>query len=483
MGIFFWQRSTQNVLISAAEIDQRMNLHDRIASAITFGGENNAYATVLVEDALATVEKENVSQTLRKFFPVTCGFLWIWIGVLAVVFCAIVLSPQWNLFQNNQEHSHVVAVTDRVDIEASVDAIVEDLQSDASLSDVLSEEIAALDAAANLDVEATELRRESLRKMTDLQRRLDNLLNDKNALAYKETLRRLQTLELPRNEQTTKLAAALKNGNFSKAKEEIQSLQEKLESDQLSAEERAQLEESLKKLGEQLSELTKSNEALANALSAAGMDPSLSNDNLAAANAINGNKKLSEAQKKKLLEMLQAQKQASAQCKKLGNSCKNCANGNASDFQSMAEAADQLQAMKMFMAKAEAAKSQCQKAGSLMCNKPGNGVGQGTGGSGRGSGGKNTSIETETSHVASRSPVHTVEGSIIARQLFEGGLITAGETSSSVRETVLTHKRSAQEAIAQEEVPRQYHDVLRHYFGQLEQLTESSNADNESSEE
>ena len=64
--------------------------------------------------------------------------------------------------------------------------------------------------------------------MTDLQRKLDNLLNDENALAYKETLRRLQSLKLPRDEQTTKLAAALKSGDFAQAKQELEKLQKKI---------------------------------------------------------------------------------------------------------------------------------------------------------------------------------------------------------------------------------------------------------------
>ena len=230
----------------------------------------------------------------------------------------------------------------------------------------------------------------------------------------------------------------------------------------------------MKKLGEQLAALENANEALSEAIAAAGMDPNLASDALAAANAIKGNKKLTEAQKKKLLEMLEAQKQAATVCKKMGAACKKCASGKPADFAEMAAATEQLDAMKMFMTKAEAAKSQCQQAYSGMCNKPGSGNGFGTGGKGKGSGGKNSMTETETTRVANRSPVHTVEGSIIARQLFEGGLVTSGETIAAVRETVLSQQRSAQQAIAQEEVPRQYHDLLRHYFGRLEKLSNSS---------
>gem|GEM_PF-1882686 len=472
--IIFWKRSRHDRLFSAAEVDQRMKLRDRIGSAISCGDREDAFATVVLDDAMATVEQEQVETNLRNYFPLLFPKTCAWIGVLGLVFAATILSPQWNFFSPNAEDLPLVVLADRADIEASVDGVVADLQQDEALRSALAEELAALEATANLDVEPTELRREALRKMTDLQRKLDNLLNDENALAYKETVRRLQSLELPQDEETTKLAAALKSGNFSQAKQEVDALQKKLESEQLSEEERKQLAESLKKLGEQLAALENANEALSEAIAAAGMDPNLASDALAAANAIKGNKKLTEAQKKKLLEMLEAQKQAATVCKKMGAACKKCASGKPADFAEMAAATEQLDAMKMFMTKAEAAKSQCQQAYSGMCNKPGSGIGFGTGGKGKGSGGKNSMTETETTRVANRSPVHTVEGSIIARQLFEGGLVTSGETSAAVRETVLSQQRSAQQAIAQEEVPRQYHDLLRHYFGRLEKLSNSS---------
>ena len=473
-AILLWRKFHHDRFQSAAEVDQRMNLHDRIGSAISCSQREDAFATVVLEDAITVVEKEDVENKLRTFFPIIFPSLWVWIGVLTLVFAATLLSPQWNLFPEDSNELPIVMVTDRDNIVASIDGVVEELQKDASLSEALSEELAALDATSNLEVDPTELRREALRKMTDLQRKLDNLLNDENALAYKETVRRLQSLELPRDEQTTKLAAALKSGDFAQVKQEVEDLEKKLESEQLSEEERKQLAESLEKLGEQLTALANANDALSEALAASGMDPNLASDASAAAESIKGNKKLTESQKKKLLEMLEAQKQASKNCEKLGTACKKCSGGKPSDFASMEEAAEQLEAMKMFVTKAEAAKSQCQKAGKGMSNNPGDGAGDGTGGIGKGSGGKNSMTETETTQVANRSPVQTVEGSIIARQLFEGGLVTSGETNATVRETVLSQQRSAQEAIAQEEVPRQYHDLLRHYFGKLEKLADSS---------
>jgi hypothetical protein len=148
----------------------------------------------------------------------------------------------------------------------------------------------------------------------------------------------------------------------------------------------------------------------------------------------------------------------------------------------MASELAKLQAMQMFKTQAQIAKMACQNAAMGMCQGQGKGSGS-TGGQGQGNGGPNPIKETETTSVAERSPVQTLEGTIIARQLFEGGLLTTGESTAAVRDTVLAQQRDAEQAIVDEEVPRRYHDLLRHYFGHLEQLTEPSDEDDTDSSE
>ena len=100
-----------------------------------------------------------------------------------------------------------------------------------------------------------------------------------------------------------------------------------------------------------------------------------------------------------------------------------------------------------------------------------------TGGEGKGNGGSNPTTETESTMVAQRTAVSTLDGTIIAKQLFEGGMLTAGESTSEVKDTVLAQRIAAEQAITDEEIPRKYHDLLRHYFGQLEEMTEPSTND------
>jgi hypothetical protein len=83
--------------------------------------------------------------------------------------------------------------------------------------------------------------------------------------------------------------------------------------------------------------------------------------------------------------------------------------------------------------------------------------------------------------VAQQTAVSTLEGTIIAKQLFEGGMLTSRESISEVKEVILSQRRAAEQAITDEEIPRKYHDLLRHYFGQLEEMAKpSSNNDTQS---
>jgi hypothetical protein len=216
-------------------------------------------------------------------------------------------------------------------------------------------------------------------------------------------------------------------------------------------------------------------------MSSAGLNENFASNPDAAMKAIQNAKGLTEEQKKQLMQLLKAQQNASKMCKKMGKACQQCAEGKSGA--GMVDELEKLKAMQLFKTEAEIAKSMCQNAAQGMC-KGGSGTGSGsTGGKGQGNGGSNLTKETETSSVAQRSPVQTLEGIIIARQLFEGGLLTTGESTAAVRETVLAQQRDAEQAIIDEEVPRRYHELLRHYFGQLEELTEPSNeGDTESSD-
>lgn len=480
--ISLWFSSVVPPLEAASEVDQRMQLDDRISSAMTTEQSDEPFSVVVVEDAIAIADSKKVMSTLAEFFPILTPRKYRVVAFIAILVGVVLWTPQWGWWNDDDNNPSSVLIASNENIESSIDAVLEQLESDELLSEALEDELAELSATNVNDVLDSEtLRREALKNITDVQKRLEELMQDENALAYEEMLRRMQALKMPQDSSMQPLVADMKNGNFDQAKKEFEKLQQQLESTELSEEERQQLAKSLEKLAEQLQKLSQANGALASALTAAGMNGNLAANSDAALKAIQNAKDLTEEQKKQLLELLKAQQKASQMCKKMGESCKQCAGGKGGA--GMESELAKLKAMQMFKTKAQMAKIACQNAAMGMC-QGGQGNGKGaTGGDGKGSGGSNPTKVTETASVAKRSPVQTLEGTIIARQLFEGGLLTTGESTAEVRDTVLAQQRDAEQAIVDEEVPRRYHDLLRHYFGQLEQLTETSDEDDTESSE
>jgi hypothetical protein len=464
-----WNARSCSLIEAAAEIDDRMQLHDRISSALAITPIGNPFSDALLVDALATVNREQVQASLSKKFPIQLPKSFVWLLAMALATFVVLWSPQWGFFNGNNGNGVPAAViASKENIESSVDAVLEQIKEHEELSDELQEELDELEATtANSLVDPDSMRRDALKKMTDLQKRLDEMMQDESALAFEEMLRKMQGLELPKNGSTLPMVAAMKNGDMNKAKKEFDKLQEKMESKDLSDEEREELSKQLEELAKQFEKLSKANDALASALSSAGLNGALANNPEAAMKAIKNAKNLTGEQKKKLLELLKAQQQANQQCKNVSEGCKKCASNKSGSLAS--SELEKMQAMQQFMTKAELAKTACKKAGACM--------GQGTGGKGQGNGGSNPVQQTDTTMVAERTPVSTLDGTIIAKQLFEGGMLTAGESTSAVKETVLTQRREAEQAITDEQVPRKYHDLLRHYFGQLEELTEPSQHD------
>lgn len=468
-----WKVHAVTTIEAAADVDERLQLHDRVSSALSLPDDGTPFASALLSDAVQTVENKNVLALIPVHFPLTVPRQIQWVLLFAIASVVVLLSPQWGMFQRDSgEGMPTIASTTQEDIEATIDSVLEQMQEDQVLSEALEEELEDLASlSANNNVDPEQLRRDALRNMTDMQKRLEEMLQDENALAFEEVLKRMQGLQLPKKGSSLPLIAAMKNGNIKKAKKEFEKLQEKMNSEEFSKEEREELAKELEALAEQMQELADANDALSSALAAAGLNGALANNADAAKKAIQNAKNLNEAQKKKLLEMLEAQQKASKVCKNIGKGCKSCASGK--QGKPATSELEKMQAMQMFKTKAEMAKNACQKAGSGMCP----GASPGTGGEGQGNGGENKTEKTDATLVAERTPVNTLEGAIIAKQLFEGGMLTSGESISAVKETVLSQSREAEQAITDEEVPRRYHDLLRHYFGQLEELTEPSSDD------
>ncbi len=469
-SIIAWCTVHVGTIYAATEVDRRFDLKDRITTSLTV--EGTPFGEVVVQDAVHSIRTSDLQKQLKHKFPIQSPQSSLWLCVLVISTFIVLNTGQWNIFSG--AHGGVTPDSpNSSQVEESIQQIVAQIEESQYVSDQLEEELNDLQLLNGAELDSPEVfQHEALRKITDLQKRLSEMLNSEELLAFDGVQQRLQELELPRDEATLPLVTALKKGDFNKAQEEFQKLENQLQSDSLSDEEKESIKDALNDLSNQLDELSQMNEELASALSSAGLDESLADNLEAAKKAVEQSKTLNDEQKQQLLDMIKKQEATEQMCKQLSSNCKQCANGSESSANNTLE---QLNALQMFKTEAELAKSQCQNAGAGMCAKP-SGSKEGTGGTGQGNGGMNNVEETDFSTVAERSPVNSEKGKIIASHLFNGGLLTSSESSAELREAVLTERVEAEQAITEEQIPRKYHDLLRHYFGQLEKMTETEGA-------
>ena len=466
----FWARNATTELAAASEVDERLGLNERLSSALACENRHDAFADALRDDAQQVVEKEGVEAALSRTFACQAPPLLAPSIGMSIVAALFMVTGQWGWVHAEEAPIEVLSNTTRAQVEAGVEQVAAAIAESDALGEELQQELDDMLSASTAPDDPETMRRDALRRMTDMQQRLDDMLRDPDAIGMAELQRRLRSLELPGDDDGNSIAAALKRGDFKSASEALEQLMAQMESTDLDESTRKRLAEQLENLAAQLEELAKADAALRQALSAAGLDEALASDADAARRAIEGAKNLTEQQRQRLLDMLEAQQVAAEACKKMGDACRQCAGG---DSGSLSGQLSDLEAAAMFLDEAALAKAACQSACASM--RPGGaGEGLGHGGSGTGFGNKASFEQTETSTISHRSPVDTVDGAIIARQLFQSGVAPIGETQAGVRDAVLNERQAVEDAIADDEVPRRYHDLLRHYFGRLERLSESA---------
>jgi hypothetical protein len=134
-----------------------------------------------------------------------------------------------------------------------------------------------------------------------------------------------------------------------------------------------------------------------------------------------------------------------------------------------------MEALQQLLQEARAAQGQCQG----QCQGLGQGMAMGQpnqggafGNRGQGRGGKAPIAPTPTGTKDQKADVNTVEGDIIAKQLFDGEQIR-GESKAKLVQALEQAREGFDEGLAEEQLHRKYQEAQKHYFGELEKLTKA----------
>ncbi|MCH2132918.1 MAG: hypothetical protein MK116_04115 [Phycisphaerales bacterium] len=482
-GIVGWWRSRPLPLETARQIDWRLGLKDRLSSALACSDREDPFARALVEDARTVAGSPQVRESTKRRFRVSPPPFWWATPALAVVALVITFFGQWDLLSARQ-----IETVDLEEVRAnaveSVDATVDAIKEDPALSEAMADAIADMEAQmeGSLDSKQDEesIRREALKRVSELDRRLEDLLNGTEGQALEQLEESLKSLNSTEDSPIKELVEALSKADFGKAEDALSALDQKIQSSDMTQAQRDQAAAALKDLAEQLRDLSSDQQALSDALKQAGLDPGLASDPEALKKALEQASQLNETQKQQLKEMAESSEQVKKMLEELAEAteqaCSNCKNGKSGGKQSesqqackgMSQQLSQIEQLQDMINKAKSARSacqsQCDKLGQGLakqgaCNGPKPGVG-GMGGQGQSVGEEVTASNTTLQDDSGSAGNGPVVSSMPVERASDVG--TSGMTFTQARQAA---REGFDEAFNESRLPRQYHEALKHYFG------------------
>jgi len=493
-----WARRRPTEKHVALVVDERLDLREKISTALHVQGRDDAFAQAAIEDAVMVARDRRTHELVRRRFAITAPNAW-WISPL-IVFLVIMVSllNPLNLFAHNPQNDPAVKQA-KLDAQQAVDQVVTAIKEKPELSKELAKLLgdpSTQGTDPKTEFKADEQKRMALTKLTEMSKKLDELLNGEKGKTAEAVEKSLNQLKTPDEGPAKELAEAMAKGDFAQAEKALKELMEKAQNGQMKEEDKKKAAEQLQNIADQLNKLAQQQQQLENALKQAGMDPKLAQNAQALQQAMQQNQNLNQQQKQQLQQMAQAQQAAAQACKGMGQACQQMAQGlkagQAGQMaqlgqagQEMAQQLGQMEQLQQLLQEAQAAANQCQgqcnglgkglnmdKAMQQWCQKNGNNMGQ----RGHASGGKAQYAPTPTNTKKEKANVNTVEGDIIAKQLFEGEQIR-GDSKVQLVKVVEEARKGFDEGMSEDQMHVKYRDAQMHYFGELEKITKAIQAE------
>lgn len=472
-----------NRLAVAREVDERADLRETIGTALCVMDSEDGWSRAEVEQARGVSRRVIV----RQLFPLTLHRSWPAPIVGAIVFLLMGLLPRADLLsllqtaQATQEKQAEIAAA-QAQVESAEDEVRDALKDVPGLDDALKKNDDPMEART-----PAEIRRDSIKQLTTLQDKLNELQNSEKAASMDELSDRMRQLKQPDAgpSELDEMVKAMQKGDFDDASKALEKLAAKLAKGDLTDAQKKALAEQMKKLADQLKKLAEQRKALEDQLEKMGLDKKLASDPQALQKALENMKNLTQAQKDQLAKMARACQNASKMCQSMAGACQNAAMSLAqggSGMEGMSMMAGQLSAAEMLQQEMNGLKAaqgvlskQLQSLGQCMGSSDMMDIykrflEQGTGSGSPGLGGGKAPSPTPADYKLSPERANTKfdpDTPIIGQTLARGTQLR-GQASQELREAVHASSDAAAEAIETKVIPREFHDAVKHYFDNLE---------------
>lgn len=486
----------------ARRVDEGADLRESLSTALHVQGTEDPWARNIVEYAQRKAVGVNVAQAV----PITAPRRWPAVLIAAFALLITWLLPQYDVLNSRAKadvarKSEEKAQQVKAESDKAINKIKEDL---AKLDPGMKKETGEdkkLEGEKAKPLTPEQIQRAAIKEMTSLKEKAEQIRDGVKAKTAETLADKLRDLK-PGMGPMDKMASAMGQGDFSKAKQELQEMSKQLANGEMTAEQKAALEKQLENMAKQLDKMAADKKELENKLAAAGLDPKLASNAEALKKAL---EKMTPEQKQALENASQACQNASSQCENMSSGMSQLAQAmqksGQEGQQQQADAAqalgDQLSKAEMAQAEldaAEAALSECNKELAGMCDKAGEcegnsgkmgecesenagtkpfsegeneGQGAGRGGPGISSGGGDpgeAAAQEKWAKRKSRSPMGN--GPMIGSMMVQGEQVK-GESKAQFKEIVEAANKQAADQVTNNVVPREYQEIVKGYFGDL----------------
>lgn len=485
-----WNRRRLDELDVAVHVDERLGLRERLSTALHCHERSDAFARAAVQDAVTTASDPRTRETVRRRYAVAAPRNW-WIApALVLVAAGVLLLPQADLFARENEADRKAIDMARNQVEESLQVIVKAVEDKPELNSELGDLVKDLSATgrdADALREPEKIKRDALKKVTDLNKKLDEILSGEKGKTEQALDNMLSKVKTPPNGPAKELAEALARGDFASAQKALEKMMEDMKKGELTEEQKAAMAAQLAEIAKQLEELAKKQEQLQQALAQAGLNPQLANNPQALQQAIDQAQNLNEQQKQQLQQMMQAQQAAQQMMQGLGQGLGQMAQqmmqpGQGGKLGQQAQGQlSQMEQLQQLLQQAKAAQGQCKGQGlgqgmNLSKAMQQWKTGPGMGGWGAGAGGRAPKRRTPSGTKMTKADAPLGDGEIIASMLIDGTPVR-GESKAKLRQVIEAGTEGYDEALNEEELPRLYHESIKHYFGHVQERIRAVTSD------
>jgi len=483
--LLLWVSRRPSRMQVALIIDDRLALRERISTALALAESSDPFAQAAVAEAHQLAGQLEP----HSHFPVRPSRRWCYpVGSWLLVGVVFLLLPQYDLLgrdRDRRDAKHLAGQREQAAAEVKQATVAVKTLVNELGNKQLADQLAAL-GQANLDAPPDQIKRDAIKKLTDLADELEKMQNGPqlDAAMMQQMLKQLRTSGqgLPRM-----LNQALAQGDMNQARKIAQQMAQQLQNSDMSAGDRKDMAQQLQELAKKLEQIAQQQKELEEELERQGLDKKLakmSEKEFAEACKKQG---MSQEQIDQLLQKKRACQSACSRMGKLAQACGACGSAGASlsaaEINELAAQLSDLEAAQQQLALTQAALDELRRAcaglgkcqGLGLCSgsgpwKPGDDFskwGRGTGGPGRGQGARDSDDSGNTNTQGTRVTGESEQGAVIASWLFKGDQVK-GQSQRDLSNVVQAAKDAAAQAITENEIPRRYEDTVKKYFGQLE---------------